>query len=328
MAHTPRPPSAKLLLAVVALVAGPLAAQQLGTNYPLADQQTAVAHVVRGQFLRVRLKDGTRTGGPLLQATPTAFTVGPSVAFGDQDTRLILGAVDSMWVRVYSTRRGTIIGAVMGAAAGLAIGSSAASICPIDYFAKPCAQGAVTSMAGGIVVGGLAGAFLGSGRSHWRRLLPRFGTGADAPTGTTAVLTALDDSTAFDPRTLALMRVSRDHLLRLTFGDRGDLGAYVVRAGSNGATLDVISGHPGDAPIPLQSLEGIWERGQADRTGSAIGVLVGSLAGIAMATQSAGCNPHSSCKTTIFADGVALGVLGYLVGGRVGSLFPKWTRRY
>src|SRR5207247_9489043 len=140
-----------------------------------------------------------------------------------------------------------------------------------------------------------------------------------APTGMIAVLTVPDDSTAFDPRALALMRVSRDRLLLRTFGDRGDLGGYVARAGARGATLDVVSGHPGDAPIPLQSLEGIWERGTAIRTGSAVGVLVGSLAGLIIATQSSGCYAHNSCKTTIFADGVGLGALGYFLGGRVGD---------
>src|SRR6266550_7635435 len=131
MALAPRPQSVKgLLPAVLLLIGRPASAQQLGATFPLADQQTAVAHVTPGQFLRVRLKDGARTGGPLIQATPVAFTLGPSVAFGDDDSRLYLGTVDSMWVRVYSTRRGMVVGALIGAAAGLAVGVSAASLCP------------------------------------------------------------------------------------------------------------------------------------------------------------------------------------------------------
>ena len=86
------------------------------------------------------------------------------------------------------------IGALVGAAAGLGIGAGAASVCPIDGYAQPCTQGAVTSMASGILLGGLAGAFIGSGRSHWQRLLPRYGTGTAAPTGTEAVLTVTDDA--------------------------------------------------------------------------------------------------------------------------------------
>ena len=329
MALAPRPQSVKVVLPAVLLLLGrPASAQQLGATFPLADQQTAVAHVTPGQFLRVRLKDGSRTGGPLIQATPVAFTLGPSVAFGDEDSHLYLGTVDSMWVRAYSTRRGTVIGALVGAAAGLGIGAAASTVCPINGYARPCAQGAVTSMAGGIVLGGLAGAFLGSGRSHWQRLLPRDGTGTAAPTGTQAVLTVPDDSTAFDPRALVLMRVSRDNLLRVTFGDRGDLGAYVVHAGARGATLDVVAGHPGDAPIPMQSLEGIWERGTARRTGSGIGFLLGSLVGVVIATQSSACEPHSGCKSAIVGDGVAVGLAGFIVGDRVGNLFPQWFRRY
>src|SRR6266540_4319475 len=324
MALAPRPQSAKVLLTTVLTLFGfPAAAQQLGTTFALADQQTAVAHVVPGQFLRVRLKDGSRTGGPLIQATPVAFTLGPSVAFGDEDSRLYLGTVDSMWVRVYSTRRGMVIGALVGAAAGMGIGAGAASVCPIDGYAQPCTQGAVTSMAAGVLVG----AFLGSGRSHWQRLLPRYGTGTAAPTGTEAVLTVPDDSTAFDPRALALMRVSRDHLLRLTLGDRGDLGGYVVRAGARGATLDLVSGHPSDAPIPLQSLEGIWERGTAARTGSSIGLLAGSLAGLLIAAHSGTCE-RNKCTGVIFGEGVIGAVGGFLLGDRVGHWFPQWHRKY
>src|SRR6266540_3520296 len=295
MALAPRPQSAKVLLTTVLTLFGfPAAAQQLGTTFALADQQTAVAHVVPGQFLRVRLKDGSRTGGPLIQATPVAFTLGPSVAFGDEDSRLYLGTVDSMWVRVYSTRRGMVIGALVGAAAGMGIGAGAASVCPIDGYAQPCTQGAVTSMAAGVLVGGLAGAFLGSGRSHWQRLLPRYGTGTAAPTGTEAVLTVPDDSTAFDPRARALMRVSRDHLLRLTLGDRGDLGGYVVRAGARG---------------------------------SSIGLLAGSLAGLLIAAHSGTCE-RNKCTGVIFGEGVIGAVGGFLLGDRVGHWFPQWHRKY
>ena len=329
MALAPRPQSAELLLtAVLTLFGFPAAAQQLGTTFALAEQQTAVAHVVPGQFLRVRLKDGSRTGGPLIQATPVAFTLGPSVAFGDDDSRLYLGTVDSMWVRVSSTRRGTVVGALIGAAAGLAVGVSAASLCPTEAWStKPCAQGAMTSVAGGLLVGGFAGSLFGSGQSHWRRLLPRDGTGTAAPTGTMAVLILPDDSTAFDARSLVLMRVSRDHLLRLAFGDRGDLGGYVVRAGAHGATLDVVSGHPGDTPISIRSLEGIWELGTAARQGSTIGLLAGSAVSALVTAHSRTCD-RTRCIGNIFANGVLGGIAGYFLGKGVGRWFAQWQRKY
>lgn len=328
MAPTLRPPSAKIVVAVVlTLISRPTQAQQLGSTFTLDDQQTAVARVAPGQFVRVRLKDGTRAGGPLIRATPLAFTVGPSVAFGDQDSVLRLRSVDSMWMRVYSTRRGTVVGGVVGGLLGLALGATSASICP-EQGDKACAQGAVTSAAGGVAVGALFGSLFGSGRSHWRRLLPqesspRLSTGAPE-----ATIAATADTTVFDPRAVALMRTPRNVLVRLTFEDRGDLGGYVLRSGARGAVLGVVVGHAPDEPIPITSLEGIWQRGDARRTGGAVGILVGSLVGVVIATQSSGCNPHSACRTTILGDGLAFGLAGLFVGNRAGRLFPQWHRRF
>src|SRR5687767_7017179 len=86
------------VLSLLALISRPADAQRLGSTFRYADEQTAVVRIRPGQFVRVRLKDGSRAGGPLITATPTAFTVGPSVAFGDRDSVLALGAMDSLWV--------------------------------------------------------------------------------------------------------------------------------------------------------------------------------------------------------------------------------------
>lgn len=322
---------ARLTVAVIAalmIVDFPAAAQQLGNNFTLDDQQTAVAHVDQGQFVRVRLRDGARAGGPLVRATPLTFVVGPSVAFGDQDRALALQEVDSMWVRVYSTRRGMLLGGALGGLAGLGIGTSAGSLCPVDGYAKPCVQGAVTSVVTGALLGGIAGSLVGGGRLHWRRLLPRAGEPPVVPDISRATLTVPDDSAAFDRRALVLMRIPRGNLVRLTFGDRGDLSGYLVSAGAHGATLGVVAGHPGDAPIPMTSLEGVWERGDASRAVASLGLLLGSVAGVIVATQSSACDPHSHCARTIAADGVGLGLIGLFGGHLAGRLMPQWRRRY
>jgi hypothetical protein len=329
MARTPRPPFAKILVAfVLAVITPPRPAQtqQLGSTFTLDDQQTAVVRVTPGQFVRVRLKDGTRAGGPLIRSTPIAFTVGPSVAFGDQDSVLRLRSVDSMWVRVYSTRRGSMAGGLIGGLAGLGIGMTTTSLCSAQYGTKPCAQGVLTSAASGVLVGGLIGSLVGSGRTHWRRLLPQGETTAPADLSV-ATLTVPNDSVAYDPRAVTLMRIPRGSQVRLTFGDRGDLAGYLLRTGARGATMGVAVGHPGDAPISMESLESIWERGTAKRTGSTAGLLLGTAAGIVIATQSSACDNRGNCKSQITYGG-AFGLLGYLVGGRVGNWFPQWHRRY
>lgn len=329
MAHAPRPLLASIFaVAVLALIGRPADAQQLGSTFALDEQQTAVVRVAPGQFVRVRLKDGTRAGGPLIRATPVAFTVGPSVAFGDADSVLRLRNVDSMWVKVYSTRRGTITGGLIGGVVGLGIGMTSTSLCAqTSSNAKLCPEGVLTTAASGVLLGGLMGSLVGAGRTHWRRVLPEGERRLNAG-GSVATLVAANDSVAYDLRALTLMRIPRGAQVRLVFGDRADLAGYLLRTGARGATLGVVVGQPGDAPISMQSLEGIWERGTARRTGATAGLLLGSLAGIVTSTQSSSCEPHKNCRTAIIADVGAFALLGYFVGGRVGHWFPQWHRRY
>jgi hypothetical protein len=326
----PRPRFAKLVLvALLALSSPPVVAQQLGSTFALDDEQTALVRVTPGQFVRVRLKDGSRAGGPLITATPTAFTVGPSVAFGDRDSVLALGAMDSLWVRVPSTRRGALSGAVLGGLAGLGIGLTSTALCPTEGpgDAKPCASGVIATAASGALLGGIMGSLVGSGRTHWQRLLPRGETRSESGLAV-ATLIARPDSTTYDPRALVLMRIPSSAQVRLTFKDRGDLAGHLLRTGAGGASLDVTIGTPGDAPIPMESLESIWERGTARRTGATAGMILGTAAGIAIATQSASCDPDNSCSAAILVDAGAGALLGFLLGGAVGDHLPKWHRRY
>jgi uncharacterized protein YcfJ len=314
-----------VLVALLALSSPPAVAQQLGSRFALDDQQTALVRVTPGQFVRVRLQNGTRAGGPLIHATPVALTVGPSVGFGDRDSILRLRSVDSMWVKVYSTRRGTIAGGLIGGVVGLGIGMTSTTVCAQTASnAELCPEGVLTTAASGMLVGGLMGALVGSGRTHWRRVLPQSGSRTPAARSV-ATLIVLTDSAAYDPAAVALMRVPRGSLVRLTFANRGDLAGYLVRTGARGAELGVVVGHAGDAPIPVEFLESIWERGNAQRSGSIAGLLLGSVTGAVIATQS--CGPNN-CKGAIIADVGAFALLGYFAGGAIGSRFPKWQRRY
>jgi hypothetical protein len=80
--------------------------------------------------------------------------------------------------------------------------------------------------------------------------------------------------------------------------------------------------------VALGAIDGIWERGSAARTGSVLGALAAFGAGVYVASQSTSCAPSSDCATTMVADGVLGGIAGWLVGGRVGALFPRWQRRF
>jgi len=303
--------------------------QQLGSTFPVEERQAAVARVFRGEFLRARLSDGSRAGGPLVGATPVAFTLGPSVAYSDNESIVRLVNVDSLWVRAYSSRRGALIGGGVGGLLGLGMGMGVhGSICPSSSGPRACAQGAVSSAAVGVLVGGVTGSIIGSGIGHWRRVLPRGGRTTPPNGARVARLTVPDDSAAFDKRAVTLMRIRPDAVVRLTFADRGDLSGYVVRAGAGGASIGVIAGNAPDEPIVITSLEGIWERGRAGKTGAAVGTLLGALGGVVYATQSSACDPHRNCRMAIIGDGVGGSLLGLLAGSRVGRLFPHWQRRF
>jgi hypothetical protein len=260
-----------------------------------------------------------------------SVTLGPYMGYAEQDTFVALQSIDTLWLRGNSMRRGAVYGVVSGLALGVTIGATASSLCPKAGWERPCTQGAVTSAVAGLVVGGLVGAVLGSGSPAWRRLHPRGPSAFTAqPIGPPVVLEARDASTDPDPRALALVRTRLGALVNLRFTDRPDLAGYVVRAGFRRALIAPVAGGSATpaGPLALSAVDGIWERGTAARTGSVVGAILAFGAGVYVAQNSSGCGPSSSCTSTMLADGVLGGLMGWVVGGRVGSLFPRWERRF
>lgn len=320
-----------LLAGLTGILAPPAASAQLGATFDLEDRQAAVGQVPLGKIVRLRLSDGGRAGGPVVRWNSFSVALGPYMGYATRDTFVAIQSIDTLWLRGQATRRGALYGGISGLALGVAIGSTAGSLCPRAGSTKPCAQGAVTSAVAGLVIVGLVGAVIGSGSPEWRRLYPRghsaFSTQASGPP---VVLEARDTSTDPDPRALALVRTRPGALVNLRFTDRPDLAGYVVRAGFRRAVIAPVAGGnatPG-GPLALGAVDGIWERGTAARTGSVLGALVAFGAGVYVAQNSGGCGPSSSCTSTMLADGVLGGLVGWVVGGRVGSLIPRWQRRF
>lgn len=321
-----------LVVTLGLLPRAPLAAQQLGSTLELEDRQAAVGRVPIGKIIRLRLSDGGRAAGPVLRWNSFAVTLGPYLGYAEQDTFVAIKAIDTLWLRGQSTWRGAMYGGISGLALGVAIGSTAGSLCPQAGTAKPCAQGAVTSAVAGLVVLGLVGAVIGSGTPDWQRLHPRGHMSLGAgPVGPPVVLEAQDASTDPDPRALALVRTRPGSLVSLRFADRRpDLAGYVVRAGFRRVVIAPVVGGSAtpEASLALGNIESIWERGSAARTGSVLGAVLAFGAGAYVAQNSSGCGQGGDCTTTILADGVLGGLVGWIVGGRVGSVFPRWQRRY
>lgn len=319
------------LATLVGLLAPRAATAQLGSTMELEDRQAAVGRVPVGTIVRLRLSDGGRAGGPVVRWNSFSVTLGPYLGYAEQDTFVAIQAIDTLWLRGQSTRRGAMWGAISGLALGVAVGATSSSLCPQAGTTKPCAQGAVTSAVTGLVVVGLVGAIVGSGSPEWRRIHPRGHSAIPTqPSGPPVVLEARDASTDPDPRALALVRTRPGALVNLRFTDRPDLAGYVVRAGFRRAVIAPVAGGSAtlDGPLALGSVDAIWQRGTAARTGSVLGAVLAFGTGVYVAQNSRGCGPSSNCTSTMLADGVLGGLVGWVVGGRVGSLFPRWQRRF
>jgi len=79
--------------------------------------------------------------------------------------------------------------------------------------------------------------------------------------------------------------------------------------------------------IPVTSIDTLWDRRTASKTGALVGGLLGSGIGVLVATQAVekGETPPAD-YVGVFAIGGAVG--GGLLGALVGRAFPKWHRLY
>jgi hypothetical protein len=317
------------VVATLSIVLPATLSAQLGATFDLEDRQAAVGRVPVGKIVRLRLSDGGQAAGPVLRWNSLSVTLGPYMGYAEQDTFVAIRSIDTLWLRGQSTRRGAVYGGVSGFALGVVVGSTAGSVCPKAGSIRPCVQGAVTSAVTGLVVGGLVGAVIGSGSPAWLRLHPRGHTAFAQAAGPAVTLEARDQTTEPDPRAMVLVRSRPGALVNLRFNDRPDLAGYVVRAGFRRALIaPVVGSVTPEGPLALDAVNAVWERGSAARPGSVLGALLVFGAGVYVASNAEPCGPSSNCTTSMLADGVLGGVVGWIVGGRIGSLFPRWERRY
>src|SRR5258708_27471332 len=157
-----------LFAATLGLLAPAALAAQLGSTIELEDREAAVGRVPLGKIIRLRLSDGGRAAGPVLRWNTFAVTLGPYMGYAEQDTFVAIRAIDTLWLRGNSMRRGAAYGAVSGLALGVAIGATAGSLCPTAGATKACTQGAPTRAPPRPAVGGRAGPGppRGIGRGH------------------------------------------------------------------------------------------------------------------------------------------------------------------
>jgi hypothetical protein len=89
----------------------------------------------------------------------------------------------------------------------------------------------------------------------------------------------------------------------------------------------VLDLEPQPLRIPVASIDTVWERRSASKTGAWVGALVGAGAGILVATQAVeeGESPGGD-YIALFAVGGATGV--GLLGALAGRAIPRWHRVY
>ena len=108
-----------------------------------------------------------------------------------------------------------------------------------------------------------------------------------------------------------------------------DVGRHEGRLLERSSAQLVLSGEPKSVRVPATTIDTLWTRGTAVKTGAIVGALTGLTLGV---VAGATCNEwgEGDCPTDtamLALGGIGLGG-GALFGSLIGLAIPKWHRQY
>jgi hypothetical protein len=150
------------------------------------------------------------------------------------------------------------------------------------------------------------------------------------------IATLLSVSIAWTPVSTATAQQSRDR--QIAFESLADsqwvrlavpgVGRHEGRLLERSSDMVVLSGEAEPLRVPATTIDTLWTRGSAVKTGAIVGALTGLALGV---VAGATCNDWSDdCPTdtaVLALGGIGLGG-GALLGSLLGLAIPKWHRQY
>jgi hypothetical protein len=150
------------------------------------------------------------------------------------------------------------------------------------------------------------------------------------------IATLLSVSIAWTPVSTATAQQSRDR--QIAFESLADsqwvrlavpgVGRHEGRLLERSSDMVVLAAETGPLRVPATTIDTLWTRGSAVKTGAIVGALTGLALGV---VAGATCNDWSDdCPTdtaVLALGGIGLGG-GALLGSLIGLAIPKWHRQY
>ena len=126
----------------------------------------------------------------------------------------------------------------------------------------------------------------------------------------------------------AFAHLSAGRAIRLHHVERGRLTGRFRGGTSSTLILDVDTSA---THLSTATLDSLWVRGNAARTGALVGAIPGAVAGVTVGViaNTVGCSDDGGdpCPEAVPLLGLAGAAGGALLGAVLGSLIPKWHRR-